>query len=155
MSEKPEVTPDPAGIATDAGDVSLARLYFLRLTYLMIGVGMGVQVWPSILARSGNWEPMPAVVKCMLGALTLLALVGLRYPLKMLPVLLWELLWKTIWLLAVALPAWRAGPLDAATTERLFEMSFVVIVYAALPWRYVIARFAGDRGDRWRSRRGG
>jgi hypothetical protein len=50
---------------------------------------------------------MHGVVNSMLLALVLLAVVGLRYPLKMLPLLFWEIAWKARWLLALALPAWK------------------------------------------------
>jgi hypothetical protein len=32
-----------------------------------------------------SWALMPGVVKCMLAALSALAILGLRYPLRMLP----------------------------------------------------------------------
>ena len=131
-------------------EISLIRLYLLRAVYLLIAVAMGMEVWPKILTHTGNWQPMPGVVKCMLGALTLLCLLGLRYPVKMLPLLFWEMAWKTIWLLAVALPAWRSGPLDEDTSEMLFEISVVVLVYLVIPWAYVAAQYGRAHGDRWR-----
>lgn len=130
--------------------VSLVRLYILRALYLLIAIAMGVQIWPKILTHSGNWQLMPGVVKCMLGAMTLLCLLGVRYPLKMLPLLFWELAWKTIWLLAVAMPAWRAGAIDADTAETAFECGFVVLVYVAIPWGYVVAEYGQALGSRWK-----
>lgn len=132
-------------------EVSTLRLNLLRAVYLLIGLGMGIQVWPQIVTGSGNWLGASGIVKCMLGALTLLSLVGLRYPLKMLPLLFWELVWKTMWLLVVALPAWRAGNMDAETAENAFACGFVVLVYAAIPWSYVLRHYAGAAGDRWKS----
>jgi len=55
----------------------------------------------------------------MLVALSVLALLGLRYPRRMLPVLLFEVGWKLTWLAAVALPLWSDGQLDDATREQV------------------------------------
>ena len=51
----------------------------------------------------------------MLAAFGALSALGLRCPLQMLPVLLWELLWKSIWLIVVAVPLWSAGRMDQTT----------------------------------------
>jgi hypothetical protein len=130
-------------------EVSTLRLHFLRANYALIAFAMGSMIWPAILTGSGDWTLMPGVVKCMLGGLSLLALLGIRYPLKMLPLLFWEMAWKTIWLLAVALPHWLAGTMDAATAQTVFETGLVVIVFAAIPWRYVFDQFGRAKGDRW------
>lgn len=130
-------------------EVPVWRLYALRAVYGLMGFAMGSMIWPAIFTHSGDWTPMPGVVKCMLGAMSLLALLGIRYPLQMLPLLFWELAWKTIWLLAVALPAWRSGAMDAATAQTAFETGLVIIVYAAIPWHYVLEHYARKPGDRW------
>lgn len=133
------------------GSVSAVRLNVLRAVYLVIALGMGLQVWPEIVTGSGNWLNAAGTVKAILGALTLLSLLGLRYPLQMLPLLFWEMAWKTIWLLVVALPAWRGGRIDAETTGNAFACGLVVLVYAAIPWRYVLRRYAGATAERWRT----
>jgi hypothetical protein len=131
--------------------VPIWRLNGLRFVYALIAIAMGSMTWPAIITHSGDWSFMPGVVKCMLGALTLLALFGIRYPLQMLPLLFWELAWKTIWLLAVALPAWMTNSIDVAMAENIFATALVVIVYAAIPWRYVFDRYVTRSGDPWRS----
>ena len=50
--------------------------------------------------------------------MSVLALLGLRYPLRMLPILLFEVAWKLTWLGVVALPLWSEDKLDAATREQ-------------------------------------
>src|ERR1700741_1973443 len=101
-------------------EVSTFRLYALRGTYLLIAVAMGLQIWPLILSHPVDVEHMKGVVRAMLGGLTLLcALLGLRYPLKMLPVLFFELAWKAIWVLSFGIPLWSAGRLDAGTADTL------------------------------------
>jgi len=93
---------------------------------------------------------LEGVVACMLATFSLLCLLGVRYPLSMLPVLFWELIWKTLWLGIVALPQWLAGHIDPSIVPNIFACSFVVLVYIAIPWRYVFAHYVLARGDRWR-----
>jgi hypothetical protein len=130
-------------------EVSLVRLYVLRAMYLLIVLGMGLQVWPAVLHHEQPWELMQGVVNCMLAAFAAVSLLGLRYPLQMLPILLWELVWKVTWLAVVALPQWRAGTLDEATSENMFMCSFVILVVIAIPWRYACQRYLRAPGERW------
>jgi len=85
-------------------DLSTLRLYLLRGLYLLIALAMGAQIWPLILHHPANVEHMRGVVRSFLGALTLLCLLGVRYPVKMLPLLFFEWVWKTIWVLSFGLP---------------------------------------------------
>lgn len=132
-------------------EVSNVRLNLLRAVYLLIAVGMGLQVWPQIVTGSGNWAGASGMVKSMLGAVTLLSLLGLRYPLKMLPLLLWEVVFKTTWLVVVAFPAWRAGNMSVDVAENAVACGLVVLVYAAIPWRYVFRTYAAAAGDPWKT----
>jgi hypothetical protein len=86
----------------------------------------------------------------MLWAMSLLALLGLRYPQRMLPILLFEVGWKLTWLGFVALPLWLDGNLTGATREQTAAVLLVTIVIAVIPWRHVVDRFVLARGDRWR-----
>jgi hypothetical protein len=88
----------------------------------------------------------------MLAAFSLACALGLRYPLQMLPVLLWEVTWKTLWLILVPLPQWMSGHVDESLKPTIFAVSLVVLVYLAIPWRYVFTHYVTARGDRWRPR---
>ena len=77
----------------------------------------------------------------MLTAMSLLALLGLRHPVRMLPVLLFEALWKVLWLSLVALPLALGDGLDTATTDVLVNCSLVVVIIAVVPWRHVWQRY--------------
>jgi hypothetical protein len=123
----------------------------LRTVYLIIAVGLGLVIWPGVIHHDKPWGLMQGFVNCMLAAFGLLCALGVRYPLQMLPVLLWEVLWKTIWLIVVALPAWLAGPLDQAMMEELFAISLVVIIPIAMPWGYVYNKYLKQPSDRWSS----
>jgi hypothetical protein len=130
-------------------EVSLWRLYLLRALYLLIVVGLGIMVWPDVV-RHEKWELMEGVVACMLTSFSLLSILGLRYPLQMLPLLLWELVWKSIWLFVVAWPAWRAGQMDHGTWATTEACLWVVVVPLVTPWRYVFEHYVKKRADRWR-----
>lgn len=130
-------------------EVTPMRLHVLRALYLFIVVGLGITLWPAVLDSHRHWDLMQGTVNCMLAAFSMLCALGLRFPLQMLPVLLWEVVWKTLWLLIVALPQWRAGPLDDTMRANLFACSLVVLVYAAIPWRYVFTRYVTACDVRW------
>lgn len=131
-------------------EVSTFRLYVLRATYLLIVVGLGLQIWPGIVSHSGSVAHMNGVVRCLLGAVSVLALLGLRYPLRMLPLLLFELVWKSIWLLAFGLPLWLEGRLDPHTGETLSANLFGLVIFPlAIPWGYVVTNYVRAAGDRW------
>lgn len=136
--------------ATAAVWVPLWRLYLLRAGYLMVAIGLGVTKWPLLIHHAEPWTLMEGVVNCMLAAMGLLAFLGVRYPLQMLPVLLFEAAWKLIWLAVVALPLWTTQQMDAATREMTSEILWVVIVLAVIPWRHVFTQYVTKHGDRWR-----
>jgi hypothetical protein len=133
-------------------ELSTARLNVLRATYLLIALAMGAQIWPLIVNHPANVEHMRGVSRAFLGALTLLCLLGARYPAKMLPLLLFEFAWKTIWVAAFGLPLWLTHQLDADTAETMKAcLMGVVLVPLVLPWGYVIRQYVRAPGDRWRS----
>jgi hypothetical protein len=126
------------------------RLYLLRLGYLILGGGLVAYKWPLLFHHGQPWPVMTSVVTCMLVAMSLLALLGLRYPVAMLPILLFEAAWKLIWLAVVAAPLWLNNQMDAETRESAHEILLVVIILAVIPWRYAYAHYVVRRGDRWR-----
>ena len=107
-------------------DVSLFRLYALRAVYLLIAVGIALTMWPLLLNHSPKWPLMNSVVCSLLAGMSVLAAVGIRYPLQMLPVLLFELAWKSIWLATIALPLWSANAIDARAMETVRDCVLAV-----------------------------
>jgi hypothetical protein len=124
--------------------VSLWRVNLLRVCFLVLAVVMGSMVWSQLLFESADWPVIRGVAKSMLAALALLSLLGVRYPLQLLPLMLYEIAWKTIWLVFIALRAWLAGKWNA-DIEALFTQTVgIVIVYFIVPWRYVWARYVAQ-----------
>jgi hypothetical protein len=74
-------------------EVSTFRLYLLRAMYVFTAVGLAIEKLPALL-HPANLSPSDGVVLSVLGATALLAVVGIRYPIKMLPLLFFEFVWK-------------------------------------------------------------
>jgi hypothetical protein len=121
--------------------VSLWRVNLLRVCFLVLAVVMGTQVWSQLLFESADWPVIRGVAKSMLAALALLSLLGVRYPLQLLPLMLYEIAWKTIWMVLIALRAWLAGKWNADIEAQFAQTIGIVIVYFVVPWRYVWARY--------------
>lgn len=80
--------------------------------------------------------------------MSVLAFVGLRYPVTLLPLLLFEARWKLLWLAAVALPMAATGDLNAATAQTVLSCSLVLVILAVIPWRFVWTNYVRAAGDR-------
>ena len=132
-------------------EVSTFRLYLLRATYLLLFVGLAFDQWPGLIHHPDTWTLMRGVVCALLTAVSLLAFLGLRYPLQMLPLLLFEVIWKSIWLIAIALPIWSAHRIDANTAETVKAcLGGIIIFPLVIPWPYMFAHYVRKPGDRWK-----
>ena len=132
-------------------EVSTFRLYLMRATYLLMLVGLGFTIWPGIIHHAKAVELMDGVASSLLATVAVLAAVGIRYPLQMLPLLLFELVWKSIWLIAFALPLWSANQIDAGTQETVVDCLMGIVIFPiAIPWPYVYANYVRKAGERWR-----
>lgn len=132
--------------AAESG-VSLLRLYVMRAMYLVLVAGLGAMIVPEIL---GHEPTSRGVIPSLLGAVWLLAFLGLKYPLAMLPLLMFEFVWKAIWMLAYGLPQWSAGQFPPTFAEDSFNIAFGAILLFVIPWRYVWRHYVRRPGARWR-----
>jgi hypothetical protein len=135
----------------DPAPLSVRRLNLMRVGYLFMAVGLVLVKWPLII--SGTVATLPVyegVVAVLLTAMSLLAFLGLRYPVAMLPVLLFEVGWKVIWLAVVGIPNLIAGDTSTLFTSVFFNVCFGAVVLAVTPWDYAFKRFVRAPGDRWR-----
>lgn len=143
------MTTTTAAAPRSSTDLSVARLHAMRAGYLLMAVGLAIVKWP-LLPDAHSLPLFEGVALCLLTAMSFLALVGLRHPVKLLPLLLFEATWKLVWLALVALPTAVTGTLDTATTEVLVSCSLVVVILAVIPWPFVWRTYVRTTGDRWR-----
>ena len=121
---------EPAG-----EEVPLWRLYVLRGTYLLLIVGLGLTILPQLV---GHEPSARGVIPGVLSGMWVLSLLGLKYPLRMLPLLLFEFIWKTVWLFDFGLPQWSAGRMPPTWAEDFQAISFgVLLMPLVIPWGYV------------------
>jgi hypothetical protein len=138
----------PPETSSTENEVSLARLYVLRATYLLLVVGLGATIVPPLIDHA----PMArGVIPSLLGGVWLLAFIGLKYPLQMLPLLMFEFAWKTIWLLAFGLPQWSAGQMPPTFAEDFRAIAAgVILMPIVIPWGYVYRHYIRQPAARWR-----
>ncbi|HYG31034.1 MAG TPA: hypothetical protein VD887_12580 [Allosphingosinicella sp.] len=138
-----------ASAALRSQRVSKFHLYGLRILFFLMALFLLSAVAP-LLPESAPTH-MTSVARALLAGLGLLAIVGIRYPLQMLPLMLFELAWKVLWLAFYGLPAWSAGEMDPAYASSLKETGIgVILVIVVVPWRYVFDHYVTKAGDRWR-----
>ena len=139
------VLPRPA-----ASEVSLFSLYTLRVAYLIMAGGLGLFVWPAVIRHTNELAVAYGVQLAMLAGLGAIAALGLRYPVQMLPLLLFEVAWKAIYLIAFAYPVWSAHQITPTMAEDIKAVSMVVILLPLIPWRYAFTHYVVKVGDRWK-----
>ena len=129
-------------------EVSLARLYVLRATYLLLIVGTGAISLPVIISH----DPMTrGAIQSLLGGIWLLAFLGLRYPLQMLPLLMYEFAWKAIWMLAFGLPQWSSGQRPPTWPADFMSIALgVFLMPIVIPWGFVYRHYIKQPSERWR-----
>jgi hypothetical protein len=145
-----------AGIAPDrdatqispAADVPLWRLHLLRANYLIWAVAGFFMVLPRLLDADATARGM---VPSMLGGLWVMSFLGLRYPLQMLPIFLFEFTWKSIWLLAFGLPQWMSGMGSPSLSDDLIAIGNGPLLFGLIiPWSHVWRRYIRQPAERWR-----
>jgi hypothetical protein len=130
--------------------VPLWRLYTLRVCYLILALGLGLYIWPSVLIHTPHFAATQGIQTSLLAGLGATAILGFRYPVRMIPLLLFELIWKAIYLTAFALPLWRTHQITEAMQADITSVLMVVVFLPLIPWGYVIGQFVVSRGERWR-----
>lgn len=130
--------------------VSTFRLYLMRATYLLIAAGLGFEIWPGLIQHDNAWALWRGVGASLLAAVSILAALGILYPVQMLPVLLFELVWKAIWLVLIALPSWSSNQLDASMWETIYAcLMGIVLMPIVIPWTYVFVHYVPKPSGGW------
>lgn len=122
------------------------NIYLLRLLFLLMFVFVGYDSWSYIINHEGPWDPLKAVAWCMFASYSFLSIIGVFQPLKMLPIILFMIIYKSVWLITVAYPLWAANELTGSPAEAMTNVFLGVgVVIVATPWRYVLYTYVLNR----------
>jgi len=109
------------------------------------GFGLGVIFFPSVIAsmyRIPKQDPILfGIVGGVYAAFAILSILGLRSPLKFVPILLLQLCYKVIWFIGVILPLLFAEPFP--THGISFVVLFAIFIIGdliAIPFPYVFTK---------------
>lgn len=117
------------------------RIVLLRLCYFAIAVGLGMTIVPRLIWLPEALTYQGAALTSFLASLALLCLLGFFRPIAMLPVLLFELGWKFIYMLRIALPGWLSGTLSPELQGLFWECVPILIYVPIIPWGIVWRRY--------------
>lgn len=130
-------------------DVSI-RWGWLRAMYIYTlvgagGFGLGILLFPGTIQSVFRFPPQDpfiiGVFGCASLASGLLAILALRSPLKFAPLLLFQLFYKPIWLLAVVIPFALKGqfPFYVAFVT-VFFITYIIGDLIAVPFSYLFSK---------------
>lgn len=118
------------------------KVYVLKLFFLLMFLFVAKDAWAELITHKGEWNPEVAIAWCAIAAYTTLSGLGIFHTLKMLPIMLFMLLYKGLWLLFVAYPIWQNGNLEGSEAEgwaQIFMLIIIPIIFT--PWRYVFRTY--------------
>jgi len=118
------------------------NIYLLRLLYFLMAAFVATDAWMTIIKHQGPWDRFMAIAFCVWAAYPTLAVLGLIHPLKMLPLMMFTIFYKSIWLIIVAYPLWRADALWGSPAEPMTKaFLWLPLVIIAVPWGYVFRNY--------------
>lgn len=126
------------------------RWGWLKFMYLYTVIsagllGLGVVLAPDSIISMMGWPAQDPIIFGVFGsvyvAFGLVSILGLRSPLKFVPVLLLQLTYKTVWFLGVALPLVMKGqfPTHGYIFAAIF-LTYLIGDLIAIPFSYVFGK---------------
>ena len=130
--------------------LSNLRLYLMRGLYFLTFIGLVFDNWSTILFPTEQMDTLTGVAISFWASYSLLMGLGVRYPIKMLPLLFLQLLYKSAWIVGTYLPVKRVGALDEDLTSFFWIcVTAIVLDLLVIPWGFVFRDYV--RGFFFRS----
>ena len=109
------------------------------------GFGLGIIFFPNLMESIFTYPSQDpilfGIVGCVYISLGILSVLGLRSPLKFVPLLLLQLCYKSIWFIAVLIPYLisEGSPLYAILFAVIFA-TYIIGNIIAIPFSYVLVK---------------
>lgn len=118
------------------------NIYVMRLFFALMFIFVATDSWTVLLTQKGAWDPTRAVAWCTWAAYSTLAILGVFHTLRMLPIMLFMIFYKGLWLIFVAYPLWSTDALKGSPAEGMAYMfSGIIIPIIFMPWKYVFKKY--------------
>ncbi len=113
------------------------------------GFGLGIIVMPTYMRMIFNWPAQDPIVYGVMGSVYLsfglLSILGLKAPLKFVPVLLLQLIYKVVWFVGVLAPILFTGRFQAyAILHVVIFLTYIIGDLIAIPFPYLFGKEAGQ-----------
>ena len=117
----------------------------MRGLFFLNFISLAFDNWSAVLFPTEQMDVLSGVAISFWAGFALLNLIGLRFPLKMLPILLLQLLYKSAWILGTYRPAHASEPVDAGIQEFFWIcVAGIVLNLLIIPWKYVYRELCRD-----------
>lgn len=141
----------------DMSDNSVVRLGLLRFMYFYTiigagGLGFGILFIPRTVQSILGFPSQDATVLGIVGSVYLtfglISLLGIRSPLKFVPILFLQLCYKVIWSVIIAAPILFSGRLPVHTVMLLIIFTtYIIGDLIAIPFSYIFAKQSDKAGE--------
>lgn len=81
------------------------RLHIMRALFFMNFISLGLDNWKTILFPQEQLDTLSGVAISFWASFAILNFIGVRFPLKMIPILMLQFLYKISWSIGVYFPA--------------------------------------------------
>lgn len=123
-------------------EVGKFRLLALRIFYFLTGVSFGSLASVNIFSGDGLSDGLQSLIRAVFFAFALLSITGILQPLRMLPLLLFSLAWKSIWIITFVIPMYLGVGLDGHSQHILFPVfSGLLVTLVVIPWKYTVNNY--------------
>jgi hypothetical protein len=121
------------------------NMYVMRLFFGLMFVFVGMDSWTAIVNHAGLWNPMTAIAFSVWAAYSTMSFLGIIHTLRMLPIMMFMIFYKVLWLTMVSYPLWITGQLAGSEAEGMTKVFvWVALPIIFMPWGYAFRTYIWD-----------